>query len=138
MTLITVWLAPDCWDEHFLLQNINSLKDILQIFCTLLGSLFKKPTPSAWYQMKDWLGLNNFCSYCLTPPPPPQKMGTFRMSIFEPLLSLVKSKIINKTKIIWTTTISLVFKFIWFDSLNLAISEPLSWNQSPIKSFKGQ
>ena len=56
MTLTTMWLAPDCWDEHFLFynlsQNINSLKDILQILWTLVGPLFKGPAPSTWYQNK--------------------------------------------------------------------------------------
>ena len=56
MTLITVWLAADCWDEHTrfynLSQNINSSKDILQILWTLLGPLFKGPAPFAWYQKK--------------------------------------------------------------------------------------
>ena len=68
MTFITVWLDPHCWDKHFLfynlLQNINtcSLKDILQILWNLLSPLFKGTSPSAWYQMKDRLKLNNFCS----------------------------------------------------------------------------
>ena len=43
-------------DKHFLFfnlsQNIYSLKDILQIIWTLMGSLFKGPAPSAWYQKK--------------------------------------------------------------------------------------
>ena len=66
MTLIKVWLAPDCWDEHFLFynlsQNINSLKDILQILWTLLGPLFKGPAPFAWYQKKGPVILNISCS----------------------------------------------------------------------------
>ena len=66
MTLLTVWLAPDCWDEHFLFynlsQNINSLKDILQILWTLLGPLFKGPAPSAWYQKKGPVILYSSCS----------------------------------------------------------------------------
>ena len=47
MTLITVWLAPDYWDDHFLfyklLQHINSLRDILRILSTLLGPLSEGP-----------------------------------------------------------------------------------------------
>ena len=54
MTFIKVWLAPDCRDEHFLFynlsQNINSLKNILQIVWTFLGPIFKRPPPSVWYQ----------------------------------------------------------------------------------------
>ena len=52
----SMWLSPDCWDEHFLFynisQNINSLKDILQILWTLLGPLFKGPAPWAWCHKK--------------------------------------------------------------------------------------
>ena len=150
MTLITVWLDLDCCNEHFLfynlLQNINRSKDILQILWALLGPLFKGPAPSAWYQMKDWLKLNNFCSIlfnkiytshvlCLKICP---KNEHFSNIDFLPLPSLVKSKIIKKQKPMCATTIFLVFKFIWFNSLALALSEPLSGNQSPPKIFKGQ
>ena len=66
MTLIAMWLAPDCWDEHFLFynlsQNINSLKYILQILWTLLGPLFKGPAPSAWYHNKGPVILYISCS----------------------------------------------------------------------------
>ena len=66
MTFITAWLAPDCWYEQFLFnnlsQNINILKDIFQILCTLLGPLFKEPAPSAWYQKKGPVILYISCS----------------------------------------------------------------------------
>ena len=66
MNLITVWLAQDCWDDHLLFynlsQNINRLKDILQIFWTLLGPLFKWPAPSDWYQKKGLVILHISCS----------------------------------------------------------------------------
>ena len=45
----------DCWEEHFLYnisQNIDSLKDMLQILWTLVGPLFKGQIPMAWYQKK--------------------------------------------------------------------------------------
>ena len=144
-----MWLAPDWWDEHFfynLSQNINSLKYILQILWTLLGPLFRGSVPSAWYQMKDLLKLNNFCSilfnkiftcdvFCLKIRP---KNENFSNVNFRPLPSLVKSKIIKKRKPMCTITMPLVFKFIWFDSLALTLSEPLSGNQSPKKkSSKG-
>ena len=36
MTFFTVWLDPDCWDEHFLFynlsRNINSLKEFFKYF----------------------------------------------------------------------------------------------------------
>ena len=54
------------WEEHFLFynlsQNIDSLKDILQILWTLLGPLFKGPAPSAWYQKKGPVILYISCS----------------------------------------------------------------------------
>ena len=53
---------------------------------------------------------------------------------FRPLPLIINSKIIIKKRI--TTTIPLVFKSVWFDSLVLALSEPLSGNQSPKKIFK--
>ena len=44
-----------------LLQNINSLKDILQILWTLLGLLFKRLALSAWYQEKGPVNLYISC-----------------------------------------------------------------------------
>ena len=47
---------------YSLSQNINSLKDILQILWTLLGPLFKGPAPFAWYQKKGLVILYISCS----------------------------------------------------------------------------
>ena len=55
---------------------------------------------------------------------------------FRPQFTL-KSKLINKRKPVCTTTMSLVFQFIWIDSVTLEISEPLSRNQGPKNSLKG-
>ena len=66
MTLISVWLAPDCSDEYFLFynlsQNIHSLKDTLHKLWILLGPLFKGPAPFSWYQKKGPLILYISCS----------------------------------------------------------------------------
>ena len=139
MTLITVWLDPDCWDEHFLfynlLQNINSLKDILQIPWTLLGPSFKGLAHSAWHKMKDLLKLNNFCSilfnkiftsnvFCLKKMP--QKWALLEYRFSTPTLTR-KIKIIKKTKtdvhnynvssiqihLIWFSSFSTFGDFVW-------------------------
>ena len=136
MTLIMLWLVRDCWDEHFLfynlLQNIYSLKDILQILWTLLGPLFKGPTPSAWYQMKEWLKLNKLWSIlfnkiftcdvlCIKKFP---KNVHFSNVDFRPQPSLVKSKIIHqkKRKPMWYScnynVSSINFNLIWFSSFS--------------------
>ena len=57
---------PDWWGEHFffynLWQNINSLRDYLQILWTLLGPLFKLEAPSAWFKKKGPVMLYISCS----------------------------------------------------------------------------
>ena len=40
--------------------NIYSLRYTLKIFCTNLDPLFKEGAPSAWYQLKHYIKLNNF------------------------------------------------------------------------------
>ena len=121
MTKSTVWRDPNCWDEHLvlynLLQNINSVRDINQIYWTLLGPLFKGPAIPFWLQMQDNLKLNNFCSIffkknvyersVMTKKNATQS-NTFWCYIFDPLSSLVKKEIIKKQKTMCKTTMSCI------------------------------
>ena len=89
--------------------------------------------------MKNRFKLNNFCSIlfnkiftsdvlCKKKCP---KNKHFSNVDFPPLSLLVKSKISKKRKPMCTTAMPMVFKFILFDSLALALSEP-----KPVKSFQ--